>query len=355
SVATVYELEDLLAESLASPGSRFEFLDILSDLCPIGDRIEELLSLHPVELAKLVIEGLPASPSSLAGIVAPRSFSLRPLPNAYFMRDTAAIFRDYAISSAMAHEVRLIESVITRFIFTRHQELRSRGLLLDGPRDKNRFVRLEGGDIIVVSRNCLVIGISERTSAEAIEYLAYTAARALDEPLALFLVVLPKERATIHLDMVFTVIDRGRVLVHGPSIMGSARCPVFRVDISPGGKHRVREVDGLLLALSELGHHFEPVYCGGGDPLYEEREQWLSGANSFAFAPGKIVMYSCNLRTLEALDKDGFAIRQAGDFLEGDARVEDFEKLVVAFEGIELARGGGGARCMTLPVERLEL
>ena len=354
SVACVYELEDLLAEALVNDENRFEFLGVLSDFCPIRDRVDELRELAPAVLAKLVIEGLPAQASSLAGSLSSRSFSIRPLPNAYFMRDTAAIFRDYAVSSAMAFDVRLIESIVTRFIFTRHHELRAHGLLLDGPRDRNRFITLEGGDFLVVTRNVLCIGVSERTTPDAIELFAHTAAQAFDEPLAILVVLLPRERATIHLDMVFTLIDRHKALVYGPLVTGPARCPVVRVDVTPGGKHRIRGVDGLLPALAELGQHFEPVYCGEADPLYEEREQWLSGANSFAFAPGKIVMYSCNLRTLDALADSGFAIRKAAQMIDGSERVEDHERLVVAFEGIELARGGGGARCMTLPVEREE-
>jgi len=354
-VSTVYELEDLFAQCLGQEDQRFEFLGILSGFCPIGNRIDELMGLPAQRLAKLVIEGLPAVEGGLAQVLSPRSFSLRPLPNAYFMRDTAAIFLDFALSSAMAFDVRVVESLITRFVLTRHHELRARALLLDGPRDRNRFVTMEGGDVVVISRNALAIGVSERTTPDAIELFARSAALATDGPLAIFAVVLPKERATIHLDMVFTVIDREQVLVHGPTITGPSRRPVFRIDALPTGILSTRPVPGLLEGLTEAGFDFAPVLCGSGDPLYEEREQWLSGSNSFAFAPGKILMYSCNLKTMDALSGSGFAVRNAEDFIEGRERVADFGKLVVAFDGIELARGGGGARCMTMPLERAEL
>jgi arginine deiminase len=353
-VSRVYELEELLAECLVPRDNRFEFLGIVSDYCPIRDRVYELMAMEPAALAKLVIEGLPSLPGSLSHAFAPRSFSMRPLPNSYFMRDTAAVFRDSAVSSAMAFDVRLVESLATRFVLTRHHELRAHGLLLDGPRDRNRFITMEGGDFIVVSRNVLAIGVSERTTPDAIEIFARTAARAFDEPLTILAVLLPKERATIHLDMVFTLIEADRALVYGPHITGPARCPVFRVESAPGGRYRVEREEGLLQALDALGLPMESVFCGDADPLYEEREQWLSGANSFAFAPGKIIMYSCNLRTLDALSRDGFAIRRAEDFISGAEKVGNFGKLAVTFEGIELARGGGGARCMTLPLERAE-
>jgi arginine deiminase len=358
-VSQVYELKDLLAESLASPGSRFEFLTALASLCPIRSLIDELMALHPVDLADLVIEGLPARPSTLAGLLSPRSFALRPLPNAYFMRDSAAVFRDWAISSATAFDVRLIESIVTRFIFTRHPEFRAKGLLIDGPQERNRFISIEGGDILVISPHVLAIGVSERTTPEALELLAQNAGRAFEEEVTVLAVVLPKERATIHLDMTFTVIDRDLALIYAPVISGPSRAEVVRVDVSPKGKSSFRSTDGLLPALGELGFDFDTVLCGDGDSLYEDREQWWSGANSFAFAPGKILMYSCNTKTLEALDREGFEIKNACDFLEasgaGALKVSDYPRLVVGFDGIELARGGGGARCMTLPVERENL
>jgi arginine deiminase len=357
TVATVHELKDLLAETLASPGSRFEFLTAMSSLCPIRHHIDSLMALHPVDLADLVIEGLPSNSSSLASLLSPRSFAMRPLPNAYFMRDSAAIFRDWAISSASAFDVRLIESIVTRFIFSRHPELRAKGLLVDGPRERNRFQTIEGGDVLVISPKLLAVGVSERTTPEAIELLAENAGRCFEEEVTILAVVLPKARATIHLDMAFTMIDSDAALVFSPVILGPNRAEVVRLDVDPKGRVSFTETKGLLPALAGLGHELEPVLCGDGDPLHEAREQWWSGANSFAFAPGKIIMYSCNTRTLEALARAGFEVRHARDFIPQDGaaakeRVADFGRLAVGFDGIELARGGGGARCMTMPVER---
>ena len=359
-VSRVHELKDLLAEALASPGSRFEFLTAMSTLCPIRNLIDELMALHPADLADLVIEGLPARPSSLAGLLSPRSFAMRPLPNTYFMRDSAAIFRDWAISSATAYDVRLIESIVTRFIFSRHPELRAKGLLLDGPRERNRSQTIEGGDILVLGPRLLAIGVSERTTPEAIELLAQNAGRSFEEPVTVLAVVLPKERATIHLDMVFTMVDRDAALVYAPVVTGPSRAEVVRLDVDPKGRISFSDTEGLLQGLAGLGMDLEPIACGDGDPLYEAREQWWSGANSFAFAPGQIIMYSCNTRTMDALARAGFEVRHAKEFLSDDGgpgklAVGDFHRLAVGFDGIELARGGGGARCMTMPVERAPL
>ena len=367
SVAEAYELVDLLAKTLEDSGNKFEFLTAIAGLCPIRQRIDELMSMPAAALARSVIEGLPAAPGSLSALAGGRSFSMRPLPNAYFMRDSAAVVRDCVVSCATAFDVRLIESIVTRFVFTHHPDFLARRLLVDGPRERNRFVTIEGGDILVLAPGVLAVGVSERSTPDAVERLAVEAGAAFGEPMTVFAVLLPKERYCIHLDMVFTMVDRDAALVYAPLVTGPRRAKVLRLDAARKGRPRITEEEGLLQGLWGAGLDLEPIACGGGDPLYQEREQWWSGANSFAFAPGRILMYSCNARSLDALSAAGFEVKSSRDFVgprpaEAGAEagpshpgVDGYGRLVVTFDGIELARGGGGARCMTLPVEREEL
>jgi arginine deiminase len=351
-VSEVHELVDLLADCLVDTGDKFEFLGDLSRCIPIGPAMESLMALHAVQLASLVINGIPAPENSLSRILDGQSYLSRPLPNTYFMRDSAAVVGDTLVSAATAFDVRMVEAIITRFIFTRHKNFLASSLLFDGPAERNRYITIEGGDLIVISPGILAVGVSERTTAYSVERLARNAARHFGRDMVIFAVELPKTRATIHLDMVFTVIDRDAALVYGPTILGARRSAVHRIDVGENGTLAFREVDSLLKGLAECGVVLKPVLCGAGKNVWQEREQWLSGANSFAFAPGKILMYSCNHYTADALDREGFAIVDSDRFISGKEKVEAYGRLAVTFDGIELARGGGGARCMTLPVER---
>lgn len=354
-VAETRELVDLLADCLRSEDDRRLFLTEYSEINPIRRIADALMELPARDLAAAVLTGIQSPDQSLAHFSNPHSFISNPLPNAYFMRDSLAIVGDKIVSAAFTFDVRMAEAYITRFVFKHHAEFGNGGLLIDGPRERNRLITIEGGDIHVLGPSIFAIGISERTSAYAVDRFARRIAATSETPATIFAVDLPKERATIHLDMVFTMIDRDMALAYKPVMLGPTRAPVYRLDIEPRGEIRYGEETSLFDGLRRVGVDLLPALCGGGQPVYQEREQWLSGANSFAFAPGKILMYSCNVRTLEALAAQGFEVVAAQEFLDGRVSADDFARLAVAFDGIELARGGGGARCMTLPVERLSL
>ena len=349
-VAETIEIRDLLSKSLETEDSRRLFVDLLTGVYGAGHRREELLAMSPDELARTAIHGLPARHVLLERYLRGKSFDFPPLPNMYFMRDAAFVYRDAPAVCAMRFDVRYVESLVNRFVFTHHPDFSNAPLLLDGPSRREPTFHFEGGDFQVL-REVVVIGVSERTSATAVDALAKAAAQRFCGPVTFLAVCLPIERATIHLDMAFTMIDRDACLVYAPVILGPRRCRVVRIDAVPGKDATLREEDGLIPALKALGIDLKPILTGGDDPVFQDREQWMSGANSFAFAPGKIILYSCNSRTQDALSREGFEIRTAQEFLGGQDPMK-YGRLVVGFEGVELARGGGGARCMTLPIER---
>ncbi|MFW5716292.1 MAG: arginine deiminase family protein [Spirochaetota bacterium] len=367
TVADVYEVTDLLAESLAAPGERERLVDGVCRTPVSRRRRGELLETDPAGLVSTLVSGLRTRPDTLTDVLAGREYDLPPLPNLYFMRDSSFVVRDRVVIGAMAHPVRSTEAMLLHSVFGSPAGLPSGGVIYDGCHEQSRSgsdadglsaLRLEGGDVLVAradadaGRALLVVGVSERTSSAALDALATRLLAAHDEPLTLVVAILPRERSTIHLDMVFTLVDRDVALVYEPLVTGPRRMDAYRMRLEPGRAARVEKSDGLLDALAAEGMALRTVPCGGADPVVREREQWLSAANAFAFAPGKIIGYDCNVATMESFSNAGFAVRDVDDYLAGGRDVAEDEKLFVGMPGINLARGGGGPRCMTLPLVR---
>jgi arginine deiminase len=352
TVAEVFELSDLLRGVLQNREDRERCIDEICRDEHAAARRNDLLELSADGLADTIICGLPPLRDTLTRYLSQREFDIPPLPNMYFTRDCGMVFRDTAIVGAMAHPVRRNEAVIAEAVFSRHADFAggqvfSRQML----RGDERF-RLEGGDLLVARSDLLLIGLSERTSSEAVDSLCTALSSKYGEPLHVVAVILPRNPSTIHLDMIFTFLGTETALVHEPLILGRDRLPVVRMDVFPDRENRISRPDSLLAALKDLGMELQPVVCGGEEDLRQRREQWLSGTNVFAIDEGKVIGYDCNVSTLEALNKAGFAVVQAADLLSGKETLSGRGKVVIGTPGAELARGGGGIRCMTLPVER---
>lgn len=341
---TVHEVTDLLLEVLCMPEAR-RYLVAQS-----GEAIEaRSADAEPETIARLFIEGEEVRGGRLAGLVNESGYALPPLPNLFFTRDAAAVIGDQVLIASMKHEVRWSEEILAWTLFRAHPALENRGMLFDGAHERRLNVRLEGGDVHVLRHDLLAIGMSERTSAAGIDVLTEELFRD-SEVTDVLIVLLPAHRAAIHLDMVFTQLDRELCCVYPPYFLGPTRLTVLHVR---RGLQGVREADSLFQALEDLAMPLTPIPCGGERRTVQEREQWASGCNFVAVGPGQVVAYDRNEHTLAAMEEvGGFRVVDGADFLTGNAEVAGGERFAVTFEGSELVRGGGGPRCMTMPLVR---
>jgi len=305
------------------------------------------------KLARELIEGIEMKKNNLTRFLDNERYSVHPLPNFFFTRDASFAVANNIIISKMANRVRDREALIMESIFENHPNFETETINPVELFDKSGKATIEGGDVLIVRDDVLVIGTGGRTTTQGIdsmiEYLQ-------TKPGTKHIIVqeLPfKPESFIHLDMTFTLLDKDKCMIFEPLIIRSTRHLTIHITIENNAVVSIREEKNLLAALRRLGIDIEPVYCGGGKDLYiMEREQWQSGANFFVLEPGKVIGYARNIHTLETMNKHGFEIVKAKDVVKGKVDLNSYKRVVVTIEGNELSRGGGGARCMTMPISR---
>lgn len=356
-VAKVYEVQGLLEKVLEQPAARVELLQLICATEEVTSYFDELVDMSSKELARVLIEGLPARINTLTSYFRNEYYALYPLYNFYFTRDAAVTVGNQALICHMANKVRQRESFIMDAIYRNSGAFECKTIdanLVDNPQ-----VIMEGGDILVAREDILIIGNGVRTTPQGIDFMIERLRSSC--PRGRYNVIvqqLPSEpESFIHLDMVFTLLDRDKCMVFKPLITQANQYQTVHITIDDGVVTSIRPVAGILNALKKLGMDLKPIVCGGSDEWDQEREQWHSGANFFAFAPGKVISYARNVHTLDELYKNGFEVVRAEDFISGTAEsaVYGDSPCVVTIDGSELPRGGGGARCMTMPLSRRDV
>lgn len=258
-------------------------------------------------------------------------FIADPMPNLYFTRDPFASIGNSISLNKMYSVTRNRETIYSDYIFRYHPDYKDTQRVYD----RNFDYHIEGGDILNLTEKVLAIGISQRTEAKAIEKIANkiffeTEDNKIETILAF---KIPKSRAYMHLDTVFTQVDYDKFTIH-PQIQG----PLEIFEISKGENNTLNLIQEEMTLQEILSKHLncdvKLIQCGGGDYVISQREQWNDGSNTLCIKPGEVVVYSRNYVTNQILKEHGITIH--------------------VIPSSELSRGRGGPRCMSMPLEREE-
>ncbi len=331
---------DLLAHVLGDDGLRKELIarSATIDTCGVElvDRVRgHLGDLDRPELVRYLVGGLTveevpgAAEGFVGGVLGPAAFVVPPLPNMVFTRDPSAWVGHGVVLSPMRRPARQAERLLWDTVYRHHPDYAAATAWYGGEARDYFPATMEGGDVLVLSKQCVAIGLSERTHPVAAENLAARlfASGACEWVLA---IDLPKARSTMHLDTVMTVVDLDAIVLWPPApqvLRG------YRIELGMGGRMRVTAQSDLVHAVADgLGAATLRVVTTGGDAVLADREQWDDGNNTLAVRPGVVVAYERNADTNRRLEEAGITVLRICSH--------------------ELPRGRGGPRCMSCPTRR---
>lgn len=254
--------------------------------------------------------------------------AINPMPNLYFTRDPFSSIAEGVSINSMYSVTRSRETIYADYIFNYHKDYKGTKNFYGRGKDYH----IEGGDILNINENLLMIGISQRTELDAIRVLAKNVLEDKDNDINEIIGVnIPNERAYMHLDTVFTQIDYDTFTYH-PGIISTFHAVKFSLkDYEMSEEFIEKSLDDLLKDALKLDK-INLLPCGGGDPIAALREQWTDGSNTLAIAPGKVIVYKRNTVTNQMLE------------------LNDIE--VIKLDSSTLTVGRGGPRCMSMPLIR---
>ena len=336
---------DEVAKAIEKPEIKDRFIREMLDQSRFSSRgVREaiyayLITMKPHDLVGKVIAGIRKTdltdyePRTLAEkIDEAYPFYMDPMPNMYFTRDQGACIGNGVNIHHMSTATRRRESLLLRYMYEFNTDFAPAGT--EKWYDYDDPYSLEGGDILVLNKEIVAVGLSERTTAAGIETFARNLLNGSDFRKVLVFNI-PKKRAFMHLDTVFTMVDYDKFSIH-PEIEGPLQ--LYELSLGAGGDIKLASMteDLATILAKELGlPAVKLIRCGGDDAMAAQREQWNDGSNTLCIAPGKVITYERNYVTNDLLDRNGID--------------------VLTMPSSELSRGRGGPRCMSCPVSRDDL
>lgn len=354
----VLDTVKLIEEGLeASLDVKEELIDKIVDYeeLPPSDK-NFLMSLDNKTLTKVLITGYHQEDDHIY---------FDPIPNFIFTRDIAVVIKGHIVLTKAAKIARYRENLLTRFIFYAHpyfKHLNEEGRIINlnhldkfPPSKKGEVVSLEGGDVMMLNDDYVLIGCSERTTDYAIRSLKDVLfAKNLTKNVVQ--INIPDERSCMHIDTLFTLIDHNEMVCYKPTIYDGVSSNVV-VHRKEGSEVVYDSVKSFFV--NEINKNFKFVFAGEGVSPYQEREQWTDGCNLVALRPGVAVAYDRNPKTDIALQEAGYNIIHSRDFLQGvsDGTINPstLQKTIINLPSNELSRARGGSHCMTCPIIREEV